>query len=61
VAVGATDSRKIRRVAFLSMGGAMRWLLITCVAFGLLTAGCRSIDEEPNHSGPPAFQGIHIP
>jgi hypothetical protein len=43
------------------LGGAMRWLLITCVAFGLLTAGCRSVDEEPNHSGPPTFQGVHIP
>jgi len=23
--------------------------------------GCKSVYEEPNHTGPPQFQGIHYP
>ncbi len=39
----------------------MRWLVIGCVLLGRLTAGCQSVGEGPNHTGPPTFQGPHIP
>jgi hypothetical protein len=39
----------------------MRWLLIAWALAGLLAAGCQSVGEEPNHTGPTTFQGIHVP
>ena len=39
----------------------MRWLVVACILLGLLTAGCQSVGEDPNHTGPTTFQGLHIP
>lgn len=39
----------------------MRWLLLACVLAGLLAAGCQSVGEEPNHTGPTSFHGLHVP